>query len=178
MTMSASDAGCIVLIGMPGAGKSTLGVVLAKMLNKGFVDCDLVIQQHFGQTLQRLIDQRGIEGFIAAEGDVLASIEARDSIIATGGSAVYSAGAMQHLAALGPVVYLRVSLESLETRLGDLGERGVVMRSGEHGGQAGLLGLYEERCPLYEQFADVVVDVDGLSISDAAAKVAAALGAY
>lgn len=170
-----ADANDVILIGMPGAGKSTLGVVLAKMMNKGFLDCDLVIQQHYGKTLQRLIDERGIEGFISIEGHVLEGIEARDSIVSTGGSAVYSTAAMEHLATLGPVVYLRVSLDTLTQRIGDLNERGVVMRSGERGG---LAGLYVERCQLYERFADVVVDVDDLSISDAAKKVIAALGDF
>lgn len=164
MIVNQSD-GNIVLIGMPGAGKSTLGVVLAKILNKQFLDADLVIQNLHGKTLQMLIDERGVEGFIALENDALCGIEARNTVIATGGSAVYSDEAMSHLVRIGTVVYLKISYESLVERLGDLDERGVVFR-GEAGN--GLRGLYDERCPLYEKYADLTVDVDNLSITAAA----------
>ena len=157
------SSGNIVLIGMPGAGKSTLGVVLAKILNKQFLDADLVIQNLHGKTLQALIDERGSEGFIALENDALCGIEAHNTVVATGGSAVYSDEAMAHLARIGTVVYLEISYESLVERLGDLDERGVVLR-----------GLYDERRPLYEDYADLTVDVDGLTITAAARKVAAA----
>ena len=159
----------IVLIGMPGAGKSTLGVVLAKIMNKQFLDADLVIQNHHGKTLQALINEKGAEGFIALENDALCGIEASNTVIATGGSAVYSDEAMDHLARIGTVVYLKISYESLVERLGDLDERGVVFR--DNAGK-GLQGLYDERCPLYEKYADLTVDVDNLSITAAARKVA------
>ena len=163
----------IVLIGMPGAGKSTLGVVLAKIANLGFIDADLVIQQQQGATLQALIDRLGAEGFIELEGDVLSGIDAEGYVVATGGSAVYSHEAIERLREHGVVVYLEIAYESLVERLGDLDERGVVMREGVSGG--GLRALFDERRPLYEEAADVVVNVDGLSITDAARKVAAAV---
>ena len=165
------NSGNIVLIGMPGAGKSTLGVVLAKILNKQFVDADLVIQNLYSKTLQALIDERGSEGFLALENDALCGLEARNTVIATGGSAVYSDEAMAYLARIGTVVYREISYESLVERLGDLDERGVVFR-GDAG--MGLRGLFDERCPLYEKYADLTVDVDGLTITAAARKVAAA----
>lgn len=164
----------VVLIGMPGVGKSTLGVVLAKIINKQFVDADLVIQNKYGKTLQTLINERGVEGFIALENETLGEIEVANAIVATGGSAVYSDKAMDHLREIGTVMYLEIPYESLVERLGDLDERGVVMR----GDGMTLRDLFDERKPLYEKHADLTVDVDGLSITDAARKVAAALGLW
>lgn len=163
----------IVLIGMPGAGKSTVGVVLAKILNYEFVDVDLLIQQRTGTTLQRLIDELGPEGFIGVEGDVLRSLDLRRTIISTGGSAVYSEEALAHLAQGGVVVYLQASYPEIRERLADFSERGVVMRSSD---SASLQALFDERTPLYERSANVIVDVDGLSISEAATAVQSALG--
>ncbi len=154
----------IVLIGMPGAGKSTLGVVLAKKLGMDFVDVDLLIQNQAGDTLQNLIDERGAEGFIALENEVLKSINVSDTVIATGGSAIYSDEGIAHLRETGLVVYLRIGLGSLVGHLGNLEERGVVVRDGA---TLDIRALYDERVPLYERYADVVVDVDGLSISEA-----------
>lgn len=162
----------IVLIGMPGAGKSTLGVVLAKIMNKSFIDADLVIQQQQGKTLQAIIDDQGADAFIAIEGDTLAALKADDAVIATGGSAVYSDEAMAHLGEIGTVVYLRISYDSLIERLGDLHERGVVIRGDA---PVGLRGLFAERSPLYDRHADITVDVDGLSITEAAYEVVRAL---
>ncbi len=163
----------IVLIGMPGVGKSTVGVVLAKILNYEFVDADLIIQQRCDKTLQRLIDTLGPDGFIEVEGKVLADLEFNRAVISTGGSAIYSHEGMEHLAQHGRVVYLRVGLAELESRFPGFDERGVVMRR-----QRGmsLADLYEERVPLYERYADVTVDVDGLSITEAADRVIKALG--
>ena len=171
--MPQNQANNIVLIGMPGAGKSTVGVVLAKIINQQFVDADLVIQNQTGQTLQALIDELGSEGFIEVENRILCGIEAEHTIIATGGSAIYSDEAMRHLSDIGTVVYLEISYESLVGRLGDLQERGVVMKGGAG---MSLRDLYDERKPLYERYADVTVGIDGLSITDAARKVAGALG--
>ena len=155
----------IVLIGMPGAGKSTLGVVLAKMVNYRFLDCDLLIQQQQGKTLQALIDERGAAGFLQLENDVLKGIVAKRTIIATGGSAVYSPEAMEHLRAIGTVVYLSVSCDEMVRRVGDLEERGVVLREGS---SASLADLYEERLPLYERYADIALDVTDAQFREAA----------
>ena len=162
----------IILIGMPGAGKSTLGVVLAKILNYDFIDADLLIQQQSDKTLQRLIDSLGPQGFIEVENQVLSNIQCDRTVLSTGGSAVYSDAAMEHLATLGPVVYLQTSLPELEKRLEDFSERGVVMRNNEI---ASLKDLYEERVPLYEKYATITVNVDDLTITEAARKVAAAV---
>lgn len=161
----------ITLIGMPGAGKSTLGVVLAKMLNMRFLDADLLIQTTHGQTLQQLIDERRASGFIALENEALQGIDVENTVIATGGSAIYSPQAVAHLGASGPIVYLEISHDELMRRLGDLDERGVVMAGDVHT----LRELFDERRPLYEQQATTTVNVNGLSITDAARKVAAAL---
>lgn len=163
---------CVVLVGMPGAGKSTLGVVLAKILQKDFVDADLVIQKRCGTTLQHVIDEQGPEAFLALENEVLCDLTAENAIIATGGSAVYSQEAMGHLKTLGPVVYLEISYESLVARLIDLQDRGVVMKGGV---SMSLRDLYDERKPIYESVADIVVNVDDLTITGAARKVAAAI---
>ena len=162
----------IVLIGMPSAGKSTLGIVLAKILNYQFVDADLVIQNQCDKTLQKLIDACGPEGFIQVENEILRDIEAENSIIATGGSAVYSDEAMKHLAEIGRVVYLQISYEELVSRLHDLQERGVVLKGGIG---MSLRELYDERKPLYEQYAEITVNIDDLSITAASRKVADAL---
>ncbi|MED9872477.1 MAG: shikimate kinase [Eggerthellaceae bacterium] len=155
----------VVLIGMPGAGKSTLGVVLAKILGYEFIDADLLIQSKLDKTLQKIIDACGPDGFIEVENEVLCTLSASRAVIATGGSAVYSDEAMNHLKSIGTVVYLRVSYEELESRLGGLHERGVVMKNGMG---MSLADLYEERRPLYEKYADVTIDIDGLSVRDAA----------
>ncbi|HIT45562.1 MAG TPA: shikimate kinase [Candidatus Aphodovivens excrementavium] len=169
-----ANADNIILIGMPGAGKSTLGIVLAKIMNYRFVDADLVIQQQCDKTLQKLIDACGPDGFIEVENEILRDMEADHTVIATGGSAVYSDEAMKHLASIGRVVYLKISYDQLIHRLSDLQERGVVLKGGIG---MSLRELYDERKPLYEQYAEVTVDVDDLSITAAARKVADALEA-
>ena len=162
----------IVLIGMPGAGKSTLGVVLAKILNYDFLDADLVIQNKHGKTLQTLINEHGPQGFLDVENQDLQEINVHRTIVATGGSAVYSDQAMEHLRSIGAVVYLQISYKELANRLGDLQERGVVMKGGMG---MSLADLYEERLPLYEKWAEITVDVEKTSITQAAKKVVAAL---
>lgn len=146
----------VTLIGMPGAGKSTLGVVLAKILGYEFLDSDLLIQKQEKKRLSRIIEEKGTEGFRAVENRVNASIEAENTVIATGGSVVYCDEAMQHLKAIGTVVYLKLSLNAVSRRLGNLKDRGVVLKDGQT-----LKELYEERTPLYEKYADVVVDEEG-----------------
>ena len=162
----------VVLIGMPGAGKSTLGIVLAKILNKNFIDADLVIQNQTDRTLQKIIDAMGPEGFIEIENAVLRDLQAENSVIATGGSAVYSDEAMKHMADIGTIIYLEISFDSLKERLGDLQERGVVLKGGV---SMSLRELYDERKPLYEKYADITVNVDDLHITAAARKVASAI---
>lgn len=163
----------ITLIGMPGVGKSTVGVVLAKILNYEFVDVDLMIQQRCDKTLQRIIDSLGPQGFIDVENEVLLDMESDNTVISTGGSAVYSHDAIKHLGDMGTIVYLQVSLEELQKRLVGFDERGIVMRQGSG---MGLSDLYEERVPLYEKYADITVNVDGQSIAETAHAVVAALG--
>ena len=145
-----------ILIGMPGVGKSTLGVVLAKVLGYQFLDSDLVIQKEEKRRLSQIIEQEGVEGFMKIENRVNASIDVSDTVIATGGSVVYCEEAMKHLKSIGKVVYLKLSLESLSKRLGNLKGRGVLLKEGQT-----LESLYNERIPLYEKYADIVVDEEG-----------------
>lgn len=151
----------IVLIGMPGCGKSTVGVVLAKVLGYHFIDADLLIQEKEDRLLSEIIEEEGPDGFNRIENEVNASIDARRTVIATGGSVVYGNEAMKHLREIGTVLYLRLSLEELQTRLGDLVERGISMKDGQT-----LQDLYEERTPLYEKYAHLIVDAEGLPIRE------------
>ena len=151
----------IILIGMPGVGKSTLGVVLAKVLGYQFIDADLLIQKQEGKKLHEIIRERGIDGFMKVEDQVNASIIADQTVIATGGSVVYCQEAMKHLGEIGKIVYLKVSLRVLEKRLGNLKRRGVILKKGHT-----LKDLYEERVPLYEKYADVIVDENGKDLEE------------
>lgn len=149
----------IILIGMPGAGKSTVGVVLAKRKGYKFVDSDLVIQEKENRLLHEIIEQEGIDGFLAIENRINAGLALQHSVIATGGSAVYGKEAMEHLAEIGTVCYLKLSYEAIRDRLGDLNERGVTVREGQT-----LLDLYKERVPLYERYADLTMECENKSI--------------
>lgn len=144
----------IILIGMPGAGKSTVGVVLAKNMGYHFVDSDLVIQDKTGQLLSEIIDEKGLDGFREIEDEVNAGIQAEKTVISTGGSVVYCEKAMAHFAEIGKIVYLDVTYEALRRRLGDLNKRGVAIKEGFT-----LLDLYNERKPLYEKYADIQIRV-------------------
>lgn len=146
----------ITLIGMPGAGKSTIGVVLAKVLGYQFLDSDLLIQKQEKRRLSEIIEEEGYKGFKDVENRVNASIEAENTVIATGGSVVYCEEAMEHLKSIGTVVYLKLSLNALSKRLGNLKGRGVLLREGQT-----LTNLYEERTTLYEKYADIVIDEEG-----------------
>lgn len=157
----------ITLIGMPGAGKSTVGIVLAKILGMEFLDSDLLIQKREKKLLWQIIEEQGLDGFNQVEEEVNSSIEVEHTIIATGGSAVYSEKAMRHLKEIGMVVYLKVSCEELKKRLGDLKNRGVSMKEGQT-----LEDLYEERRPLYEKYADITVDLEKTDIRQAAEMIA------
>lgn len=149
----------IILIGMPGAGKSTVGVVLAKRLGFQFIDSDLVIQKKEGRLLHQLIEAHGIEGFLEIENQINASLDVSLAVIATGGSVVYGKEAMEHFGGMGSIVYLQLSYASVEMRLGDLNERGVAVREGQS-----LKDLYQERIPLYEKYADITIQCEEKSI--------------
>lgn len=153
----------IVLIGMPGCGKSTIGVVLAKMLGYRFIDADLLIQEREGKLLSEIIDERGHDGFNAIENDVIAGISAEKTVIATGGSAVYGKDAMEHMGKIGTIIYIRLPFTRIRNRLGDLTKRGISMKAGQS-----LREIYEERTPLYEKYADIIIETKGLSIRESA----------
>ena len=157
----------VILIGMPGAGKSTVGVVLAKKLGYAFLDADLVIQSRQGKLLHEIISERGVEGFWQVEEAVNESIRTDRTVIATGGSAVYGERAMAHYQEIGTIVYLSLPLKEIRQRLGDLDERGVTLRKGQD-----LAGLYEERVPLYEKYAHITVDCENLSRRESVEKIA------
>ena len=143
----------IILIGMPGCGKSTVGVVLAKETGYAFLDTDLLIQKREGLLLQEIIDYKGLPSFLRIEEEVLLSVDCENTVIATGGSAVYSEAAMAHLKSLGIVVYLNVPEKEIERRLRNLNSRGVAGAKDKT-----LSQLYAERIPLYEQYADFIID--------------------
>lgn len=149
----------IVLIGMPGVGKSTVGVILAKVKGYNFVDADLLIQEQEGRLLHEIISEEGTEGFLRIEEEVNASIVADKTIIATGGSVVYGTQAMKHLSEIGTIVYLKVSYNTLEKRLEDIKGRGVVLKDGQT-----LKDLYDERTPIYERYADITVNEEHLNV--------------
>ena len=151
----------IVLIGMPGVGKSTVGVILAKVLGYKFLDADLVIQEQEGKLLREIIEEVGTDGFIEVENRVNAGLLCSKTIIATGGSVIYGKEAMEHLKEIGTVVYLEVSFSTLEKRLSDIKGRGVVLKEGQT-----LYDLYKERTPLYEKYADVRVLEEGLNVEE------------
>ena len=143
----------IVLIGMPGSGKSTVGVILAKVLGYTFVDSDLLIQKEEKRLLKDIIAKEGQEGFLKIENRVNKSIDTENSVIATGGSVVYCQEAMEHLKEIGTILYLKLDYPILNRRLSNLIGRGVVLREGQT-----LKDLYEERVPLYEKYADYIID--------------------
>lgn len=151
----------LILTGMPACGKSTLGVVLAKTLGMKFVDTDLLIQEVENCKLQKIIDERGMQEFLRIEEKVLSEIEAENSIISTGGSAVYSDKAMKHLGSIGDVVYIKLSLDEIERRLNNIKTRGIAMKPGET-----LADLYNMRVPLYEKYADITIETEGMGIEE------------
>ena len=156
----------IILIGMPGVGKSTIGVVLAKVLGYQFVDADLLIQEAEGKLLSELIEENGTDGFIEIENRVNSQIQTHRSVIATGGSVIYGKEAMEHLKKIGTVIYLKLPYEELRVRLHDIKGRGVVLREGQT-----FLDLYKERVPLYEKYADLTVDESRCSVEQTVEKI-------
>ena len=151
----------IVLIGMPGSGKSTCGVLAAKALLKNFFDTDLLLQNLEGKRLQSIINENGIEYFNEAEERAILSLDIRGTVIATGGSVVYSEKAMAHLRSLGKIIYLRLSYEEMEKRIKNITTRGIVLKEGET-----LLDMYNERAPLYEKYADEILNCDGMTVEE------------
>ena len=157
----------VILIGMPGCGKSTVGVVLAKTLNYSFLDADLLIQEQTGKRLQQIIDYDGLDKFYEIEERVLSGIRCDRTVIATGGSAIYYPAAMEHLKELGAVVYIQLTCENVKKRLGNLASRGVAGAKDKTVEQ-----LYAERVPLYEKYADFIVDCNEGSLTDNMDKIA------
>ena len=151
----------VTLIGMPGSGKSTIGVILAKALRYQFLDTDLLIQKEENRSLSEIIAQEGTEKFKEIENRVNASVHVTDTVIAPGGSVIYCDEAMEHLRSIGKVVYLKLSLEAVSARLGNLKDRGVLLKEGQT-----LKDLYEERVPVYEKYADIIVDEDGKNLEE------------
>lgn len=149
----------LTLIGMPGSGKSTIGVVLAKTLGRDFVDTDLILQRREGALLQELLDRRGTEAFLDLEAAAICSVAPGGAVIAPGGSCVLREAAMAHLKALGPIVYLRLSYPALAGRIQNLKSRGIAFAPGQT-----LRDVYDQRIPLYERWADYTVDADALTI--------------
>lgn len=161
----------VILIGMPGSGKTTVGTYLSELIGYGYIDSDSVIVAREGRRLNEIIAQDGTEAFLDIEAKVNAELAADRCVIATGGSIIYREHAMHALAQKGVVVYLKLSYEEIEARLGDLKARGVALKEGFT-----LRDLYEERTPLYEKYAQIVVELDGLTVEAAAEKIRQAVG--
>ncbi len=155
---------CITLIGMPGSGKSTIGVLLAKRLGMDFLDTDLLIQTEQGAPLQDVLDGLGAEEFLDLEGRTLARLARTRTVIAPGGSCVCRSASMEHLKELGRVVYIKLPYETITARITNLDRRGIAFRPGET-----LRSIYEARTPLYEQYADLTVETEGLTLEQSAA---------
>lgn len=151
----------IIFIGMPAVGKSTVGVVIAKRLGLEFIDTDLLIQKQEKKLLREIIAERGVEGFWEVENQVNRDLEADGAVISPGGSVVYCKEAMEHFKAIGTIVYLKASYESIEKRLGDPKKRGVTLKDGQS-----LRDLYDERVKLFEKYADITVSEDGRDLSE------------
>jgi shikimate kinase len=160
----------IILIGMPASGKSTVGVILAKILGYNFVDADIVIQEKENRKLSEIIEQEGVDGFIDIENRINAGIEVEKTVISTGGSAVYGKEAMDHYKNIGKIVYLKVDMDILTKRLKNAKQRGVVMKDGQS-----LVSLYNERSVLYEKYADVTIEEGNKTVEEVIADLLAAL---
>lgn len=152
----------IILIGMPGSGKTTIGTELSEKMGYGYIDSDSVIVAREGKRLNELIEQVGREAFLDIEAKINSELCADRCVIATGGSVVYREKAMEKLKTMGKIVYLKLSLQTIESRLGDLKKRGVAIKEGFT-----LQDLYAERTPLYEKYADIVVPLDNKTIAEA-----------
>lgn len=164
--MNGKKTNNIILIGMPGCGKSTVGVVLAKNLGMDFLDVDLSIIRRTGRKLQEILDADGTDAFLSVEADTIQSIDCTGTVIATGGSAVLLPRAAEHLKRLGTLVYLSLPYEAVAARISDLHTRGIAFRAGED-----LRSVYESRTPIYRRLADVTICTEGLSLSETVAQI-------
>ncbi|MDK2988510.1 MAG: shikimate kinase [Methanoculleus sp.] len=160
----------IILIGMPGAGKSTVGVVLAKTLGMQFIDTDILIQERAGKMLQEILDKDGPDAFKRIEEEAILSLHPDRAVVATGGSVVCSPDAMAHLKSGGVAVYLEISYEEMEKRLKNITTRGIVLLPGQS-----LRGMYDERAPLYARYADLTVACSGGDLESVVRRVIEAL---
>lgn len=158
MNKSFPESRNVIFVGMPGSGKSTVGVLVAKQLGLGFVDTDLLIQQETGRTLQHIVDEDGYVALRKVEEQVLLNLNVQRHVISTGGSAVYSDAAMQHLKTAGIVVFLDISLDTVCARIGDYSLRGISKRPDQS-----LVELFEERSALYSRYADLTIQGDALN---------------
>jgi shikimate kinase len=163
MTLHPSN---IVLIGMPGSGKSTVGIILAKLLGKNFVDTDVLIQTRHGRSLQDIVDNSGYLVLRAIEEKALLRLNIRSHVIATGGSAVYSRSAMEHLKVDGTVFFLNVDLDTLKARVSDFSMRGLARRPDQT-----IDDLFAERCALYRKYADIVIECAKLRHEEVCTKI-------
>ncbi len=163
----------IILIGMPSAGKSTVGVILAKNIKKDFLDTDVLIQNQQGLLLQDILDKFGTGYFIKAEQDTILSLDTQNTVIATGGSVVYSQSAMEHLKNNGIIIYLKIDIHSIVKRLNNINTRGIVLGKGQT-----LSDIYNERKYLYEKYADITVECSELSISETVEEILQKLDKY
>ena len=161
----------IILIGMPGAGKSTVGVILAKRIGFHFIDTDLIIQAQERQRLQQIIDTRGLKSFRKIEEQILLNLHPEHSVIATGGSVIYSQKGLEELGKTGYRVYIQVPLKVLQQRIADMGQRGLVIDKGQTFEQ-----LYQERTPLYNKFADLTISCEDVNAEQVAAKIEKTIG--
>ena len=165
------DMSNIILIGMPGSGKSTVGVILAKLLSRGFVDTDLLIQTAQGHSLQSIVDRDGYLALRAIEEQILVGLECSNQVIATGGSAAYSHPAMTHLKQGGIVVFLHADMETLHRRVRDFSERGLAKSPDQT-----LEDLFRERSSLYRAYADITIDSSSLTHEEVCARIIDLIG--
>ena len=161
----------IIFIGMPAVGKSTVGVVIAKRLGFDFIDTDLLIQKQENRLLREIIAEQGVDEFLKIENQVNRDLQAEHAVISPGGSVVYCEEAMKHFKEMGTIIYLKISYDTISERLKNPKKRGVTLREGQT-----LKDLYDERVVLFEKYADVIIEEDGLNLEETIEKVHEVLG--